>query len=202
MKRKNNKELAFYREYISNYTSAFDDEKIDKIYHIQKKIEEKINKKKFIFVCGNGGSASVANHFLCDFNKGIKETSSKKKLPKVLSLSSNIELITAIANDISYDQVFLSQLENYSNPGDCLILLSCSGNSKNIIEICKFAKKKKLFIISFTGFSKNKNIKKFSDINYNIGIKNFGICEDIFQSIMHMISQSIRQKFTKKKIIL
>ena len=202
MKRKKILELDFYKEYVSNYFSVFTEEKLDEIYKIQKKIEEIIDNKKFIFVCGNGGSASIANHFLCDFNKGIKHTSLNKKLPKVLSLSSNVEIITALGNDNGYNKVFVDQLENYSKPGDCLITLSCSGNSKNIIEICKFAKKRNLFLISFSGFNNKGIIKKLSNIHFNVGIKNYGICEDVFQSIMHIMSQSIRKKFLKQKIIL
>ena len=82
------------------------------------------------------GSASIANHFLCDFNKGIRKHQ-VKNLSKVISLSSNVELITALANDISYekeDQMKIMQL--------VLITLSCSGTSKNIINVMKFAKKK------------------------------------------------------------
>ena len=140
----------------------------------------------------------MANHFLCDFNKGIKKSSNKKILPKVLSLSNSIEMITALANDESYEKVFVEQLMNYSNSGDCFIVLSCSGKSKNILNIMKYAKEKQLVVISLTGFNESHMIKKLSNINLNIGIKNYGICEDIFQSIMHMISQSIRVNFSKK----
>ena len=122
----------------------------------------------------------MANHFLCDFNKGIKKSSNKKILPKVLSLSNSIEMITALANDESYEKVFVEQLMNYSNSGDCLIVLSCSGKSKNILNIMKYAKEKQLVVISLTGFNESHMIKKLSNINLNIGIKNYGICEDIF----------------------
>ena len=197
MKNKENQKIKFYKSYISNFSSAFSSKQLQKISKIETIIKSKIINRKFIFVCGNGGSAAVANHFLCDFNKGIKKSSNKKILPKVLSLSNSIEMITALANDESYEKVFVEQLMNYSNSGDCLIVLSCSGKSKNILNIMKYAKEKQLVVISLTGFNESHMIKKLSNINLNIGIKNYGICEDIFQSIMHMISQSIRVNFLK-----
>ncbi len=184
--------------YKKNLILAYKNLDLKKIEKIKKIIIQKIKDKKQIFVCGNGGSASIANHFLCDFNKGVKISSKNKLKPKVISLSNNIETITAISNDINFNEIFKSQLDTYSDKGDLLITLSCSGSSKNIISAIKYAKIKKLSNISFTGFAQ-KNIIKLSDINYNLGIKNYGISEDVFQSVMHMISQSIRLRYISKK---
>ena len=116
-------------------------------------------------------------------------------------MADNIETITAISNDLSYKDIFKFQLENLSSKDDLLITFSCSGNSKNIIEVIKFAKKKSIFTISFTGFANNK-VKNLPDINFDIGVKNYGMCEDMFQSLMHMISQDIRNSFNNKKDIV
>ena len=189
--------MKYLKKYSKNFLKAYKKIDLKKIDNIENILIEKIKEKKNIFTCGNGGSASIANHFLCDFNKGIKISSKKKLLPRVYSLSENVELITAISNDNDFSHIFEHQLENLSNKNDVLITFSCSGNSKNILNVLKFAKKKGIFTINLSGFSlKTKN--KLADINYNIGIKNYGICEDIFQSIMHMISQSIRRKFSSK----
>ena len=153
---------------------------------------------KKIFVCGNGGSASVANHFLCDFNKGIKIDSKRKLRPKIISLSDNIETILAIGNDISFQKVFTFQLDNFFTKGDIVILLSCSGSSPNIIDTLNHCKKKKIFTISLTGFA-NKKVQKKANININLNIKNYGVSEDFFQIIMHMLSQSIRLRYIKKR---
>ena len=120
-----------------------------------------IKKRKNIFVCGNGGSAAIANHLLADYAKYIK-TNYKLKI-KVISLSSNIEIITAISNDINYDNIFSYQLNNYAKRGDVLISISSSGNSKNIIEAIKKAKKLGVKSISFLGFDGVKQ-KKFLTI--------------------------------------
>jgi D-sedoheptulose 7-phosphate isomerase len=193
------KYLKKYRDEIIETYKEIDLKKVSKIENI---IIKKIKEKKNIYTCGNGGSASISNHFLCDFNKGIKISSKKKLLPRVYSLVDNIELITAISNDIDYKNIFEQQLENLAIKSDLLITFSCSGNSENILRAINYTKKREIYTISLTGFKSNSK-KGLANINLNIGIKNYGISEDIFQSIMHMISQCIRRKFNslKKEII-
>ena len=149
-----------------------------------------------IFVCGNGGSAAISNHFLCDH---LKSTSTNTNLlPKIISLSSSMELITAIANDIQYDEIFAFQLSRLGKKGDCLITISSSGNSKNIINAIKWAKKNKLKTISLNGFNGGK-AKKLSDLSINVPSNNYGIIEDLHQSIMHILSQSLRMQNSNRK---
>lgn len=186
------------QNYKSSLVKASQNIDIHVVQKIEKLIYKKITQGRQIFTCGNGGAASVSNHFLCDFNKGIKISSKNKLKPKVISLSNDIENILAISNDIKFKQIFSFQLDNYCKPGDLLITFSCSGTSKNILDVIKYAKSKKLKTISFTGFA-SKKIKKITDINFDANIKNYGVSEDIFQSLMHMISQSIRLRFISKK---
>ena len=196
--------MKIFKNYLKNISKISLELDINKLSKIENIIFHKIKNDNKIFVCGNGGAASVANHFLCDFNKGIKISSKKKLKPKVISLSNSLETILAISNDISFKKIFTFQLENYFSHGDILICLSCSGSSPNIIDVLNYCKKNKIFSISFTGFAKKKFQQK-SDINLNIGIENYGISEDFFQIIMHMLSQSIRMKYInnmKKKILL
>ena len=181
----------FLIDYNKKLNDILKEHHFNEIEKITKFLEVSIKKEKNIFVCGNGGSASVANHFLCDFNKGIKVSSSRKLMPKVISLSNSIELISAIANDLRYEEIFSYQIENYAKKNDVLIIISSSGKSKNILNVVKNAKKNNLKIISFIGFGNNKLIKKFSNFYLNLNTKNYGLTEDIFQSIMHMISQYI-----------
>ena len=191
---------TFFKEYIAKLNKTQNLIDITKIISIYKTLEESILNNGQIFVAGNGGSASVANHFLCDFNKGIKNSSNNKLIPKVISLSNSIELITAISNDLSYKKIFSFQLENFAKSNDCIILFSCSGTSKNILVAVKMAKKNKVKIIFITGFLKKK--LNIADIHLDLSCKNYGITEDIFSSIMHMISQFIRLKYSQKKEIL
>ena len=113
------------------------------------------------------------------------------------SLTANTDLITAISNDISYDEIFRLQLKSLSKKNDLLILFSVSGNSKNIINAAKYGKLKKLKTISIVGF-KNSKVKKYSNVLLELNNHNFGVAEDIFQILMHTISQYMRQKNVNK----
>ncbi len=192
----------FFIDYNTKLAKVLKREHFFELEEITKFLEKNIKAKRRIFVCGNGGSASVANHFLCDFNKGIKQSSKKKMNPKVFSLTSSNELITAISNDINFNSIFEYQLENLSEKNDILFIISCSGKSKNILNSVKFAKKNKLKIISFIGFGSNQLIENSSNFLINLNVKNYGITEDIFQSMMHMISQYLRVKYSKRKIAI
>ena len=184
-----------YLETLAEVSKKIDLEKI-------KKISDLLSKYYFsnsnVFVCGNGGSAAISNHFLCDHLKGV--STNTKLLPKVISLSANIEVITAVANDIKYGDIYAFQLSRLAKPKDCLITISSSGNSENIINAIKWANKNKIKTISLSGFDGGK-AKKLSDLDINIPCNNYGIIEDLHQSIMHILAQSIRMSKIKKKEI-
>ena len=161
-------------------------------------IEKTIKTKKTIFVCGNGGSAAISNHYLCDYLKLLR---TKTKLqPLVQSLSTSLELITAISNDISYDEVFSYQAKCLAKKGDIFVLVSSSGNSNNIANVAKFAKKNGNKIIGFTGFKGGK-LKKISDVSLHVPLENYGLSEDSHHILMHVLMQFLRQKYLTKKII-
>ena len=111
---------------------------LDIIENIVNLLYKKIIERKKIFVAGNGGSAAIANHFFADFTKTI---SAKSKLnPRVVSLSNSSEIITAISNDINFNKIYSLQIECMADYSDCLIVFSCSGNSKNILEAIRHLK--------------------------------------------------------------
>ena len=91
-----------------------------------------------VFIMGNGGSASTASHFCCDFNKGISYQQDKKF--RMICLNDNVATMLAYANDVSYDNVFVEQLKNFLQAGDIVIGISGSGNSKNVLRAIEYAK--------------------------------------------------------------
>ena len=191
----------YYKNYVSIKNKLLNKINKNELKNIIEEILTAVKKQKNIFSCGNGGSASTAEHLSCDFSKGSC-TDTNLNI-KVFSLNSNVSLMTAIANDISYDDIFSYQLARFGKPNDILLLFSVSGSSKNILKCAKEAKRKKIKIISFTGFNGGK-IKKLSKYNANFATNNFGIVEDCHLSIMHFISQYIRNinfKSNKKMII-
>jgi phosphoheptose isomerase len=143
-----------------------------------------------IFSCGNGGSASVANHMQCDHVKGIGTGTDLS--PHVLSLSANVELLTAIANDTGYENVFVYQVQAQSQPGDVVLAVSSSGRSPNIVRVLTWAREHGLRTIAITGFDGGP-ARAIAEVSVHVDCTNYGIVEDLHQSIMHALAQYIRQ---------
>ncbi len=179
----------YFDDYFEDFRQSKEKLNSDNLKNIIKILSSNYNKRKKIFVCGNGGSAAIANHFECDHKKILSET--KKINPRIISLCSNNPLITAISNDISYNEVFKKQLEYLADQGDMLITISSSGNSENIIKAIKYAKSKKIKTLSFTGFNGGR-AKKLTDYNIHIDSLNYGVVENLHHACMNIISQFIR----------
>jgi len=142
-----------------------------------------------LYVCGNGGSASISNHLVCDHLKGAQTDTNLK--PRVVSLASNLETITAIANDISYDDIFVYQLKTLADKDDVLLSVSSSGDSENVVRAAKWAKDNGIKMISFTGFDGGRTAA-LADVNLHVDGDNYGVVEDTHQSLMHILAQFIR----------
>jgi len=143
------------------------------------------------FSCGNGGSAAIANHLVCDHLKGCRTDTDI--VPRVQSLSSNIETITAVANDIGYEDVFRYQLSSLARPGDVLITISSSGDSENVVKAVDWARDNSVKTIAMTGFDGGRTAEK-ADVNLHVTADNYGVIEDLHQSLMHVLAQYIRMQ--------
>lgn len=185
---------SYYLNYVEEYILSLNSIDLNILEKISKLLVNTFKKNKKLFVCGNGGSAAISNHFLCDFAKYVRFGTNLK--PKIISLSSNVEIITAIGNDMDFNKIFSYQLENLISKEDILLVISSSGNSPNIIEAIKEAKKIKAKVISFTGF-KGGYAKIKSDLSLHVNANNYGLSEDSHHMIMHILCQFIRQKFLK-----
>lgn len=151
-----------------------------------------IKSGKTIYTAGNGASAAIAQHWACDYTKGCSDIDSGFK-PRVVSLSANIPLMTAISNDISYDEVYAYQLERLSNPGDVFISISSSGNSPSVVRACEVAIDKGVDVIALTGF-KGGRTRELAHYPLHVDIDEYEATEDVHQAIMHMIAKYIRAK--------
>lgn len=143
-----------------------------------------------MFSCGNGGSAAIANHMQCDHVKNVRTTTDLT--PHVLSLSTNVELLTAIANDLGYENIFVYQLQSQSQPGDVLMAVSSSGRSPNIIRALTWARDNGLRTIAITGFDGGQ-ARTVAEVSIHVDCTNYGIIEDLHQAVMHALAQHIRQ---------
>lgn len=144
-----------------------------------------------IWVAGNGGSAAISDHTVCDATK-LTYVDGKPPI-KSVSLVSNGPMLTALANDFSYEDVFSKQLEFYLEPEDAVLLVSSSGNSPNVIKACEYANSREVPTIAFTGFSGGR-LKELAKVAVWIPVDNYGMTEDIHQSLMHLITQYISKQ--------
>jgi histidinol-phosphate phosphatase family protein len=143
-----------------------------------------------VFVCGNGGSASIANHLQCDHVKGIRVGTDLRT--RVTSLASNVEILSAIANDIGYDAIFEYQLESMARPGDVLVAVSSSGRSPNIVRALAWAEDHGMQTIAMTGFGGGE-ARLTAGVSIHVDAHNYGIVEDAHQACMHLLAQYARQ---------
>jgi phosphoheptose isomerase len=175
-----------YAEEMARATKTIDPEALDRAAAI---LLEAYTLGARMFSCGNGGSASIANHIQCDHVKGVRTATDLA--PQVLSLSTNVELLTAVANDLGYENVFVYQLQSQSRPGDVLMAVSSSGRSPNIVHALTWARDHGLRTIAITGFGGGP-ARDMAEVSIHTECTNYGIIEDLHQAIMHALAQYIR----------
>lgn len=144
-----------------------------------------------VFIMGNGGSASTATHFVCDLQKNTR----CEGLPDfcAIGLADNMAILSALANDEGYDQVFAQQLSSHIHPGDIVIAISTSGNSPNVIKAIELAKRHGALTIGFTGFDGGR-VDELVDIHIRIATHSIEHVEDIHLILEHLICKALREK--------
>ncbi len=172
------------KEYIELEKAILDKLDIAAIDRAMQLIEKTYHKERNIYIFGNGGSSATAMHYQNDFNKGLSETLQKKF--NFVSISNDVATLTAIANDIGFDEVFRYQLKGKLKKGDILIAISGSGNSKNVINAVEYAKEQGNLIIGLTGYDGGK-LKSICDISLHVSVNSMQISEDIHMIFDHLI---------------
>lgn len=142
-----------------------------------------------IYICGNGGSAATASHFVCDFNKGVSLEQEKKY--RFVCLNDNVPIMMAIANDIGYDKVFEVQLHGKLKKEDILLAISGSGNSMNVVNAVRYAKEVGAKVVGVTGYDGGE-VKKSADYQLHVPIDNMQITEDVHMMFDHMMMWVLR----------
>jgi D-sedoheptulose 7-phosphate isomerase len=137
-----------------------------------------------IFTCGNGGSAANASHFAVDLGKGA--SLNRPTRFKILSLNDNTPYVTALANDVSYEDVFVEQLINFAMPGDILLCMSVSGNSPNVVKALAWAADHEMVTIGL-GSRRGGRLAELAEHKILIDDDHFGRVEDAHMHICHML---------------
>lgn len=151
-----------------------------------------------LYVCGNGGSAAISGTFVCDHSKLVQTDTGLTA--RVVSLADNMSMVTAIANDIGYDDIFLYQLRTLAGPGDALLTISASGNSENVVRAAAWAGENEMPVVAFTGFDGGR-LAELATVNLHVRADNYGVVEDVHQSLMHLLAQFIRMKHMPPELI-
>lgn len=158
-----------------------------------KESKKKINKKKIIF-CGNGGSASHAQHLACEL---VVRYSKEREAINALSLTTDTSNITAIGNDYNFEYIFSRQVEAIGNKGDILIFLTTSGQSKNLLNAAKVAKRKMMSCYSFSGKGGGE-LKRIIKNNIIINSKLTSVIQTCHLILGHIYCKELENYISKK----
>lgn len=178
------------RNYLNELKTALDNIKPSDIEKVAEVLLQAYKNDKTVFIFGNGGSAATASHMACDLGKGTLKNvydQSEKRL-KVISLTDNIASMTAFANDLSFDDMFVQQLNNLVRSGDVVIGISGSGNTPNIIKALMYAKKQGAVTVGLLGYHKGGKAKSFVDYDITVDSDNYGVIEDVHLTLEHVLT--------------
>ncbi len=174
-------EINTYLEHEIDTLKALDVNEINAALNL---LLETFENGNTVFVFGNGGSSATASHFQNDFNKGVSEHTEKKF--NFQCLNDNVATVMAVANDIGFEEVFRFQLVGHMRPGDVVLAISGSGNSKNVLNAVEYAKSQGAKVIGLTGFGGGK-LKELSDVSLHVPVNSMQITEDIHMVFDHLM---------------
>ena len=175
---------GFLSDYKANLLGALDTIDLEAVNRAIAILEDARDEGRQIFVCGNGGSASTASHFVCDMVKGA----SYQREPKfrIMALTDSVATITAYSNDVGYESIFREQLKNFGRPQDVFIAISGSGNSPNVLRAMEYASGIGCRTIALTGRDGGK-LGPMADLQIQVTAPHMGRIEDGHLIVCHMI---------------
>ena len=183
--------MNFVNTYIDELKMTLDQLSEEVIEQVLDILHEARLDNRQVFILGNGGSASTASHFVCDLGKNTRVQGTPNF--RVMGLTDNMALFSALANDEGYENVFSQQLGNHLQPGDVVIGISTSGNSPNVINAMYFANNMGAKTIGFTGFTSGE-LGSMVDIDLHVPSHSIEQVEDIHLVLEHLITKALRDK--------
>ena len=186
-----------YLNYVSHLLNRLDTQSIATFI---KELEVAYRNQNTIFIAGNGGSATTATHMANDIGMDILKKSGIDQPFRAFSLTDNVALMTAIANDNGYHNLFVNQLRIYYRSGDLLIAISASGNSPNIIAAAEWVKQRSGKVLGLLGFDGGR-LKDMCDVAIHVETPKgeFGPVEDIHLIMDHLIANWLQYKMKNEK---
>jgi D-sedoheptulose 7-phosphate isomerase len=183
--------MGLIQNYISTLQRTMDQLPQQLIADVIDVLQQARRKGSQVFILGNGGSASTASHFACDLAKNTRQEGQPHF--RVIGLTDNMAMFSALANDQGYENVFSEQLASLIRPGDIVIAISASGNSQNVINAAEMAHRNESTVIGFTGFDGGR-LGQLANINVHVNSNIIEHVEDIHLMLEHLIVKTIKEQ--------
>lgn len=172
------------REYLALEIKTLEALDVDMIDRAMQEIESAYRRDGTIYIFGNGGSGSTASHYTNDFNKGLSENLEKKF--RFVCLNENIPTVLAVANDFGYEEVYRYQLRGRVRPGDLVIGISGSGNSRNVLNAIAYAREQGVRTLGIVGYDGGE-LKRMADVSLHVPVMNMQLSEDVHMIFDHLM---------------
>jgi D-sedoheptulose 7-phosphate isomerase len=173
-------------DYITRLRQALDSVDRGEVETLVRVVLDAYERDATVFVCGNGGSASTASHMACDLNKGVGFGRARRL--RVHPLTDNVATLTAYANDVGYEDVFVEQLRTFLRPGDVVLGISGSGNSPNVLRAIELANERGNATVGLTGFDGGA-LKRIARHGVHVAVRDMQIAEDVHMALNHLLMQ-------------
>jgi D-sedoheptulose 7-phosphate isomerase len=181
--------------YLQRLQTAVEGLPRDRLTTLGEMLYRAYRNEKQVFTLGNGGSASTASHMAADI---AKNTIAPNMLRfRVMSLNDNTAMLTALANDLGYDNVFSEQLQNLIRPGDLLIAISGSGNSQNVLNAIRYAREQSAEVVGLLGFDGGE-AAALVDVAIVVPSDHYGVIEDVHLIINHIIVDYFKARLAEE----
>jgi D-sedoheptulose 7-phosphate isomerase len=184
---------TYLRSYLEELNAALKELAPTAVAGVVSAFERARKQRRQIFIIGNGGSAATAAHMACDLGKGTVDRGTPDFTRfRVISLSDNTALLTALGNDLSFEDIFVEQLAALMNDGDVVVFISASGNSPNLVRAAKYARSRGGELVGLLGFGGGM-LANLVDHALVVSSRNYGISEDSHLIVQHLLTQYLRR---------
>ena len=179
-----------YLKYFNDSLASLDNDEVEQFLDI---LVDAYDNDRTVFVIGNGGSAANASHFANDLTKGTLKSMDQTKRFRGMSLTDNVALMTAFANDEGYASMFEQQLRTFSRPGDIVVAISGSGNSPNVISAIEWANANGLHTVGVTGFGGGK-LRQIAQTKVHVPLNDMCTSESVHSVIFHYVAIELQKR--------
>lgn len=186
---------TYVGSYLQRLRATIERMPLDRIERVGEILFRAYEHNKQVFVIGNGGSAATASHMACDLGKNTIGPNQRRF--RILSLTDNTPLLTALANDVGYEHIFAEQLVNLISPGDVLIVLTGSGRSPNVLAAMRKARESAATVIALLGFDGGP-AQELADELILVPTEDYGLIEDLHMVLNHVLVGYFRERLDQE----